>query len=180
MFYAWRLHSWLNCTIFGVIGISEKNVHQIYTRNLEPNKKLTPSHRFDPNTSNFAIIQLASVSDRPLGVKLKIFTWIIFNWPWKKLFVWTNVKNNYSVNRGQPAPTQRANFYNDMPVAEKQAKSLGGKTDQDTKKMLKYLLIGLGGCAGVIVAFLLYRVCIFWLYRISGVKFQGYNFRGQV
>jgi hypothetical protein len=54
-------------------------------------------------------------------------------------------------------PQERANFYNDNPVAEKQAKSLGGKTDQDTKRMLKYMLIGLGACAAAIVVFLMFR-----------------------
>jgi len=46
-----------------------------------------------------------------------------------------------------------------MPVAEKQkrTKQLGSKSDLDTKRMLKYLLIGLGACAGAIVVFLIFR-----------------------
>lgn len=68
-----------------------------------------------------------------------------------------NIAARTPINRGQPNEQQRANFYNDMPIAEKQAKSLGGKTDQDTKRLLKYLLIGLGGIAGALVAFVLFR-----------------------
>jgi hypothetical protein len=51
----------------------------------------------------------------------------------------------------------------DMPVALKQsatrtkAKGLGSKSDLDTKNMLKWLLIGLGCCAGAIVVFLVFR-----------------------
>ena len=45
-----------------------------------------------------------------------------------------------------------------MPVAEKQTKQLGSKTDIDTKRMLKYLLIGLGAAAAVIVVVLVFRV----------------------
>lgn len=58
--------------------------------------------------------------------------------------------------RQQPPSGPRANFH-DMPVAEKRTKALGGKTDLDTKRMLKYLLIGLGSCAGAIVVFLIFR-----------------------
>lgn len=59
------------------------------------------------------------------------------------------------MNRNQPQ--QRANFHNDMPVAEKQTKQLGSKTDIETKKMLKYLVIGLCGAAGVIIVIMVFR-----------------------
>ena len=51
-----------------------------------------------------------------------------------------------------------ADYMVDTPVADKQTKQLGSKSDIDTKRMLKWLVIGLGAIAGVIVAILVFRV----------------------
>jgi len=52
---------------------------------------------------------------------------------------------------------ERANFHNDVPVAAKKSRELGGKKDIDTKRMLKWLVIGLGSIAGLIVVVVIYR-----------------------
>jgi len=57
----------------------------------------------------------------------------------------------------QNQPAQRANIINDTPIAQKQTKQLGSKTDIDTKRMLKYLVIGLCAAAGFIVVVMVFR-----------------------
>lgn len=60
-----------------------------------------------------------------------------------------------------------ADYMVDTPVADKQTKQLGSKSDIDTKRMLKWLVIGLGAIAGVIVAILVFR-------KVTGKAEEGY------
>ena len=55
--------------------------------------------------------------------------------------------------------TMRANFAFDNPVFDK-ASMLGGKTDMQNKKMIKYGIIAMGFACGGIVLWLLMRVSL--------------------
>lgn len=59
--------------------------------------------------------------------------------------------------KSRPKPEIRVALENDTPIAMKASKSLGGKTDQNYKALLKWMFIGIGGCAGLIILFMVYR-----------------------